>query len=99
MGSLFDVENTTISRLRREALGTKENKIPVSGDTNNIISGLKPELHEDYTEQNLANLNLEELDVHKLRHLARSIERFPIQGRQISKANRQQLMEYFKKLS
>ncbi len=35
------------------------------------------------------------LNVHELRRLARSFDNFPIKGREISKANRDILMEYF----
>ncbi len=38
---------------------------------------------------------LEKLNVHQLRHLARSFENFPIKGREISKANRGTLIDYF----
>ncbi|MBI1939016.1 MAG: BMC domain-containing protein [Ignavibacteriales bacterium] len=38
---------------------------------------------------------LAELNVHKLRHLARSFENFPIKGRQISRANRDELIALF----
>jgi len=41
---------------------------------------------------------LSELNVHKLRHLARSFENFPIKGRQISRANRDELREHFEKI-
>jgi len=41
---------------------------------------------------------LSELNVHKLRHLARSVNNFPIKGRQISKATRTELREYFEKM-
>jgi microcompartment protein CcmL/EutN len=41
---------------------------------------------------------LSELNVHKLRHMARSIENFPIKGRQISKATRNELRDYFKQM-
>ncbi len=41
---------------------------------------------------------LSKLNVHKLRHFARSFENFPIKGRQISRANRDELMEHFNKL-
>ena len=41
---------------------------------------------------------LSTLNVHKLRHLARSFENFPIKGRQISRANRDELIEHFDKL-
>ncbi|MCF8240892.1 MAG: BMC domain-containing protein [Melioribacteraceae bacterium] len=42
---------------------------------------------------------LEILNVHKLRKLAREIEDFPIKGREISKANRGQLLDIFQSLS
>lgn len=41
---------------------------------------------------------LEILNVHQLRKLARSFENFPIKGRDISKANRGTLLDYFKKM-
>ncbi len=42
--------------------------------------------------------NLSTLNVHKLRHLARSFENFPIKGREISRANRDELIEHFDKI-
>ncbi|GAB4295305.1 MAG: hypothetical protein Kow0098_17570 [Ignavibacteriaceae bacterium] len=39
--------------------------------------------------------NLESLSVQELRRLARSTEGFPIKGRQISRANRNELLKYF----
>jgi len=38
------------------------------------------------------------LNVHELRKLARSFDNFPIRGRQISKANRDELREYFNQI-
>jgi len=38
---------------------------------------------------------LSKLNVHKLRHLARSFENFPIKGREISRANRDELIDHF----
>ena len=38
------------------------------------------------------------LNVHALRRIARGFEDFPIKGRDISKANRAKLLDYFKKL-
>jgi len=38
------------------------------------------------------------MNVHQLRKLARSIEGFPIQGREISLANRSTLLGYFEEL-
>ena len=43
-------------------------------------------------------VEVENLNVHKLRRLARSTNGFPIQGREISKANRKELLYYFNKL-
>ncbi len=46
-----------------------------------------------------ANLKeLESLNVHLLRKRAREFSNFPIKGREISKANRNQLLDYFKNL-
>ncbi|MCB0744852.1 MAG: BMC domain-containing protein [Ignavibacteriae bacterium] len=41
---------------------------------------------------------LEILNVHSLRRIARGINEFPIKGREISKANRGKLLDYFKNL-
>lgn len=45
-----------------------------------------------------SNEQLSELNVHELRHLARSFDNFPIKGRQISRANREELIEHFEKI-
>lgn len=42
---------------------------------------------------------IEILSVHQLRRLARSTEGFPIQGREISRANRRELLDHFKSLA
>ncbi|MBZ0179928.1 MAG: BMC domain-containing protein [Melioribacteraceae bacterium] len=42
---------------------------------------------------------LEIMNVHQLRRKARSIENFPIKGRDISKANRRTLLDYFREIS
>ncbi|MHC1737328.1 MAG: BMC domain-containing protein [Ignavibacteriaceae bacterium] len=54
------------------------------------ISADEPEEKTDLTE-------LDSLNVHQLRRMARSVKDFPIQGREISKANRTLLLEYLKK--
>ncbi|MBU2508042.1 MAG: BMC domain-containing protein [Bacteroidetes bacterium] len=41
---------------------------------------------------------LEKLNVHELRKMARSFSAFPIKGREISKANRGTLLDFFKEL-
>ncbi len=72
----------TIERLKREALGKKQ----VTIDT------------ESQTLSDLSMSDLEVQNVHQLRRLARSVQEFPIKGREISKANRNQLLDYFKDL-
>lgn len=57
---------------------------------------------EESSEEKLSISNIppiEEMDnmnVHELRHLARVTENFPISGRDISKANRKELLDYFR---
>jgi len=76
----------TISRLRKEALGTKKEIEKKEPKTVSVIKG------------NLKIEEIEILNVHQLRRLARDTEGFPIQGRQISMANRNVLLDYFKNL-
>jgi hypothetical protein len=78
-------ESTTIDRLKKEALGGKveEDK---TGETEEKTSST--DLKE-----------IEKLNVHQLRRLARSTENFPIQGRVISRANRKELLDYFETLT
>ena len=70
----------TIERLKREAFG----KTSVEK---------KPEKKGD--ESILYMKELEKLNVHQLRHYARSVESFPIKGREISRANRKELLDHF----
>ena len=83
--------SSTIDRLRKEALGKdvakeeKEEKVK-SGKIKSDAESILP-MEE-----------LEILNVHQLRRLARSTEAFPIQGREISRANRGLLLDYFKSL-
>jgi microcompartment protein CcmL/EutN len=77
-----DTTLSTIDRLRSEALGKKPVTIDLGG-------------------QSLSDLSMSDLEiqnVHQLRRLARSVQEFPIKGREISKANRNQLLDYFKDL-
>lgn len=83
---LFQYEDT-ISRLRKEALEQEDSEEDeASGEP---FEKLNP---EDIPE------NLDELSVPELRKLARSIENFPIKGREISMANKQELLSYFGKI-
>jgi microcompartment protein CcmL/EutN len=55
---------------------------------------------EEKVTKPVINMNeIEKLNVHQLRRLARSTPNFPIQGRRISRANRGELLDYFKELS
>ena len=85
----FETSSETIARLRKEALGDK-------------VENTKEEKEKDsFKEKGTSNLDLNELEsmnVHQLRKLARSTEGFPIQGREISRANRSTLLGYFNNL-
>jgi ethanolamine utilization protein EutM len=89
-GPLFGIRNNTLLRLRQEALGIKANIPAESGDDNG--SGMEESKHNDSGEINTLN-------VHQLRRLARDTENFPIKGREISKATRQELLEHFGRIS
>jgi ethanolamine utilization protein EutM len=78
----------TISRLREEALGTGVKKKKETRSTK-AAQGKREKLKME---------ELELLNVHQLRRFARSTEGFPIYGREISKANRKQLLDHFKRL-
>ncbi len=41
---------------------------------------------------------LDKLNVHELRHLARGFENFPIKGREVSRANKDELRDFFNKI-
>jgi len=75
-----ETSSSTIERLKREALG----KEPDKEKTKRQIPSKEINMRE-----------LEKLNVHQLRRLARSTENFPIKGREISRANRGQLLDYF----
>lgn len=78
--------DSTIQRLRQEALGASriniEEKEPVTSSKKN------------YGEINMNKI--EKLNVQELRREARRIKNFPIQGREISRANRKELINFFK---
>ena len=82
---MFSTEH--LERLRREALGIRPDK----EDT-------KQEKQLPEPKEILSLEELEKLNVHQLRKQARATDSFPIQGREISMANRSELLEYFKKL-
>jgi microcompartment protein CcmL/EutN len=87
--SKFLSSTSTIQRLRLEALSseniTKEKEA-------------KPRIRESKESFQLNLSKIENLNVHELRKLARGTNRFPIQGREISRANRKELLNYFKEI-
>lgn len=85
---------STIERLRLEALGKAGESI--SSTNEHKSEKPKPKAVTSYNVKTLSDL--EGLNVHKLRRVARDFEEFPIKGRQISIANRDELMVYFKQI-
>ena len=75
---------STIDRLKEEALGSASIEKPKKTKIN-------PKLNYSMTE-------LEVMNVHQLRRFARDIDSFPIKGREISIANRGELLDFFKAL-
>jgi microcompartment protein CcmL/EutN len=73
----------TIERLKREALSAINKK-------NDLNDEQSLEINQP--------INIENMNVHELRHFVRSINNFPIKGRQISRANRNELIAYYKSL-
>jgi microcompartment protein CcmL/EutN len=91
---------STIERLRKEALGL-ENKEKKSRDiilpAKKIIEDVKNE--KSTFKNSEADFELiTKMNVHKLRHYARKFPDFPIKGREISRANRDELVEWFKSI-
>jgi ethanolamine utilization protein EutM len=82
--NLFTETTDHLERLRREALGIKSGKEEIK-ENKSLVSSLSMK-------------ELEELNVHQLRKQARAIDEFPIHGREISKANRRELLDHFKKI-
>jgi microcompartment protein CcmL/EutN len=78
----------TISRLRKEALGTEEETEKKEKEKPKTSTSKKAKIKME---------EVEILNVHQLRRFARGVEGFPIQGREISRANRKELLDYFKK--
>jgi microcompartment protein CcmL/EutN len=96
LGPLFTSNNDTIVRLRKEALGKKS---VVAGEKSLSYQEIEKDIIIDSDDdKNLNKSERDSLNVHQLRKLARETENFPIKGREISKANRQELLEHFKRL-
>jgi microcompartment protein CcmL/EutN len=77
--------SSTIDRLKKEALGKS-------------ITLEKPDKTRSTEKFDFTMSELEVMNVHQLRRFARDIESFPIKGREISRANRGELLDFFKAL-
>ena len=77
--------SSTIDRLKEEALGGISSTKRTSKPKPVKISGV-------------SMAELEVMNVHQLRRYARDFENFPIKGREISRANRGELLDFFKSL-
>lgn len=77
--------SSTIDRLKKEALGKTS---PAE----------KTQMTRSPGKLNFTMAELEVMNVHRLRRFARDIESFPIKGREISRANRGELLDFFKAL-
>jgi len=77
--------SSTIDRLKKEAVGKTS---PVE----------KTQLTLPTVKFNFTMPELEVMNVHQLRRFARGVEIFPIKGREISRANRGELLDFFKAL-
>jgi microcompartment protein CcmL/EutN len=77
---------STIDRLKEEALGE-------------YLPADKSKKVKSKPEQKFNMAELEVMNVHQLRRFARDFEDFPIKGREISRANRGELLDYFKGLN
>lgn len=109
---LFDDVSDTISRLRKEALQETEVKSEEEFYEESESAEIDDLINEDIpiestnkevskTEKISSDIKLEEIEnynVHQLRSLARTFPNFPIQGREISRANRNLLLSHFKNI-
>jgi microcompartment protein CcmL/EutN len=91
------IETENISEIEAEL----EEAAPVYNHLEQLKKEALSEITQDISETVSSESSLEEMksmNVHQLRHLARGYEGFPIKGRQISRANRDELLAYFEKL-
>jgi microcompartment protein CcmL/EutN len=97
--SEIDLNLSTIERLRREALGSSAKKIiKERAIATAPVKRIKAKRDIIKSENQKADYELiDKMNVHKLRNYARKFPNFPIKGREISRANRDELIEYFKK--
>jgi ethanolamine utilization protein EutM len=89
---------STIERLRMEALGleNKKNKPQEISLPAKKKNDLEKNVKQTYGKSDIDFEAIDKMNVHKLRHYAREFPDFPIKGREISRANRNELVELFK---
>ncbi|MCU0342680.1 MAG: BMC domain-containing protein [Ignavibacterium sp.] len=89
---------STIERLRIEALGSqgKKNKLKELSVPEKKKND-EPKNNHPIIENRVIDFEaISHMNVHKLRHYARGFPNFPIKGREISRANRNELVDLFK---
>lgn len=100
--SLFDTAAAVIEEEKKFTDQSIPEKPGIEPDTKLKPHPPEREIQEDIeqgTEQRLPPVEeMNRLNVHELRHLARSFSDFPIKGRAISKANRKRLLDFFNTL-
>ena len=92
---------STIERLRIEALGleekkTKSKEVSLPAKKKKEKVEIRPDENSEKAEIDFEAIS--QMNVHKLRHYARAFPDFPIKGREISRANRNELVELFNNL-
>ena len=89
---------STIERLRIEALGLqgKKNKSKGMSTSEKKKNEELKNTHHIFEEREIDFEAISQMNVHKLRHFARGFPNFPIKGREISRANRNDLVDLFK---
>jgi microcompartment protein CcmL/EutN len=89
---------STIERLRIEALGLEDKKSKRK-ETSVNKKKKNEEVKNIHTSADSGEIDFEaigKMNVHKLRHYARGFPNFPIKGREISRANRNEIVDLFK---
>ncbi|GMU85338.1 MAG: hypothetical protein AMXMBFR48_05800 [Ignavibacteriales bacterium] len=77
----------------------EEESASVSASESDTFDDVTEKMFEDLPDNfSLMDSDIYSLNVHQLRKLARQIDNFPIQGREISKANRNELLRHFEAL-
>lgn len=103
--SLFDglsedkIKHTenTLERLKAEALKDLYSEEPIIEEEKVELS-VQTERKSQQDELSTSFEELETFNVHQLRKIARGVDEFPIHGREISRANRETLLTYFRSI-